>query len=86
MPLSGPIALILRLGAAPPCNARVLVERTVETYVAGYGHPDECAIALDILLRDLARLRILEPDLDRSITEVERYIDGLHRDLARRAA
>ena len=86
MALSGPIELVLRLGAAPRIGAIVLVEQAVDTYLAGYAHPDERAIALDILLRDLARLRIHEPDLDGFIGEVELYIDLLHRDLARQAA
>ncbi|KQS67418.1 hypothetical protein SAMN02799625_00462 [Methylobacterium sp. UNC300MFChir4.1] len=86
MALSGPIELVLRLGAVPRSGAIVLVEQAVDTYLAGYAHPEERAIALDILLRDLARLRIHEPDLDGFVGEVEHYIDLLHRDLARQAA
>ncbi|AIQ93883.1 hypothetical protein PQI07_05170 [Methylobacterium sp. 092160098-2] len=86
MSLPGPIELVLRLGIAPRIGAIGMVEQAVDAYLAGYAHPGERAIALDILLRDLARLRIHEPDLDPFIGEVEQYIDQLHRNLARQAA
>jgi hypothetical protein len=86
MSLSGPVLLVRRLGSVPRVGAIVMAEQAVDTYLAGYAHPDDRATALDIVLRDLARLRIIEPDLDRFITEVESYIDLLHRNLARQAA
>jgi hypothetical protein len=86
MSLPGPIELVLRLGATPRVGAIVMVEQAIDTYLAGYAHADDRAIALDILLRDLARLRIHEPDLDQFIGEVELYLDLLFRDLACQAA
>jgi hypothetical protein len=86
MSLSEPVELVRRLGISPRIGAIVMAEQAIDTYLAGYNRPDDRAIALDILLRDLARLRIQEAALDRFITEVESYIDLLHRDLARRAA
>ncbi len=86
MSLSEPVELVRRLGISPRIGAIVMAEQAIDTYLAGYSRPDDRAIALDILLRDLARLRIQEAALDRFITEVESYIDLLHRDLARRAA
>ncbi|MBE7204077.1 MAG: hypothetical protein INR70_40655 [Parafilimonas terrae] len=86
MSLSEPVELVRRLGATPRIGAIVMAEQAVDSYCAGYAHPDDRAIALDILLRDLARLRIQVPNLDAFIGEVESYIDLLHRDLARRAA
>ena len=67
-------------------GAAEMAEQAIDTYLDGCRRPDDRATALDILLRDLARLRLLEPDLDGFIGEVERYIDLLHRDLSRRAA
>jgi hypothetical protein len=84
--LSEPVELVRRLGDAPRIGAIVLAEKAIDAYLAGYCHPDDRAIALDILLRDLARLRVQEVALDRLIGEVEAHIDLLHRDLARRAA
>lgn len=86
MSLSEPVELVRRLGCAPRIGAIVMAEQAVDTYLAGYSHPDDRTIALVILLRDLARLRVQEAALDRFIGEVETYIDLLHRDLARRAA
>lgn len=86
MPLSEPVELVRRLGATPHIGALVMAEQAIGTYLAGYPRPDDRPIALDILLRDLARLRVQEPALDRFIGAVEGYIDLLHRDLARRAA
>ncbi|MEL6062896.1 MULTISPECIES: hypothetical protein [unclassified Methylobacterium] len=86
MSLSEPVELVRRLGAAPPVGAIVVVEQAVDLYIAGYARLDDRGVALDILLRDLARLRILEPDLDVFIAEVEGYIDLLHRQLTRQAA
>ena len=86
MSLSEPVELVRRLGISPRIGAIVMAEQAIDTYLTGYNRPDDRAIALDILLRDLARLRIQEAALDRFITEVESYIDLLHRDLARRAA
>jgi hypothetical protein len=86
MSLSEPVELVRRLGAAQRVGAIVMMEHAVDTYVAGYTRIGDRAVALDILLRDLARLRVQAPNLDRIIGEVESYIDLLHRDLARRAA
>ncbi len=86
MLLSEPVELVRRLGATPHIGALVMAEQAIGTYLAGYPRPDDRPIALDILLRDLARLRVQEPALDRFIGAVEGYIDLLHRDLARRAA
>jgi hypothetical protein len=86
MALSEPVELVRRLGAAQRVGAIVMAEQAVDTYVAGYARIDDRAIALDIVLRDLARLRVQAPGLDRFIGEVEGYIDLLHRDLARPAA
>ncbi|MCJ2097009.1 hypothetical protein MKK67_31515 [Methylobacterium sp. J-072] len=86
MALSEPVRAVRRLGSTAQIGAIVLAEQAIDTYLDGYGRPDDRAVALDILLRDLARLRFLEPDLDGFIGEVERYIDLLYRALARRAA
>lgn len=86
MSLSEPVELVRRLGAAPRIGAIVLAEQAIDTYVAGYTRLDDRGIALDILLRDLARLRLLEPDLDPFISEAESYIDLLHRTLSHQAA
>ncbi len=81
-----PVEEIRRLGAAGKIGAIVLAEQIVDTHLSGFGRPCDRPLALDALLRDLARLRRREPSLDGFITQVESYIDGLHRDLARRAA
>jgi hypothetical protein len=81
-----PIEEIHRLGAGAAIGAVVLAEQTVDVYAAGFAHPDDRTVALDALLRDLARLRRRDPGLDGFITEIETYIDGLHRELTRRAA
>lgn len=86
MPLSEPVEVVRRLGGAPRIGAIVMAEQAIDTYLAGYPRPDDRLIALDILLRDLARLRVQDPALDRFIGAVENYIDLLHRDPARRAA
>ncbi|SFL92134.1 hypothetical protein [Methylobacterium pseudosasicola] len=86
MALSEPVHVTRRLGTTAQVGAIVMAEQAIDTYLDGYGRPDDRAIALDILLRDLARLRFLEPDLDGFVGEVERYIDLLYRDLSRRAA
>jgi hypothetical protein len=86
MSLSEPVELVRRLGSTPRIGAIVMAEQAIDTYLAGYLRIDDRAIALDILLRDLARLRLQDAALDAFIGEVESYIDLLHRDLARRAA
>jgi hypothetical protein len=86
MSLSEPVELVRRLGATSRVGIIVMVEQSVDAYCAGYPGHDDRAIALDILLRDLARLRVQAPGLDCFIGEVENYIDLLHRDLAREAA
>ena len=67
MTLSDPVELVRRLGAAPRDGAIATVEQAVDAYGAGYHRPDDRSTALDILLRDLARLRVQEPALDRLI-------------------
>ena len=86
MSLSEPVELVRRLAAKPHVGAMNVIEQAINRYAAGYIRLDERGIALDILLRDLARLRTVEPDLDPFIAEVEGYIDSLHRQLTRRAA
>ncbi len=86
MSLSEPVALVRGLGGAPRMGVIVLAQQAVDTYVAGCTRMDERGTARDILLRDLARLRVQEPDLDPFIGAVEGHIDLLHRQLPRRAA
>jgi hypothetical protein len=86
MSLSEPVEFVRRLGSTPRIGAIVMAEQAIDTYLAGYLRIDDRAIALDILLRDLARLRLQDAALDAFIGEVESYIDLLHRDLTRRAA
>ena len=81
-----PVEEIRRLGSASAIGAIVLAEQVVDTHAAGFAAVAERSLALDALLRDLARLRRREPSLDGFITEIEGYIDTLHRDLARLAA
>ena len=86
MSLSEPVELVRRLGSAPRVGAIVLAKQAIDTYVAGYTQMDDRGIALDILLRDLARLRFQAPEFDAFISEIESYIDLLHRHLSRQAA
>ena len=86
MSLSEPVERVRCLTAASPDDAIALAKQAVDGYCAGYAHIDDRAVALDILLRDLARLRVQAPGLDDLIGTVEIYIDRLHRDLAPRAA
>ena len=86
MSLSEPVERLRRLGPTPDVGAIVLIEQAIDRYAAGYARLDERGIALDILLRDLARLRTVEPDRDAFIAQVENYIDSLHRQLTRQAA
>ncbi|MCJ2066990.1 hypothetical protein MKK63_30515 [Methylobacterium sp. J-088] len=86
MALSEPVERVRRLGPTPDVGALVMIEQAIDLYAAGYTHLDERRIALDILLRDLARLRTIEPDLDVFIAQVESYIDSLHCQLTRQAA
>lgn len=86
MPLSGAVREIHRLAVAGRIGAIVMAEQAVDRHVAVFRRPDDRAIALDILLRDLARLRTFEPGLDDFVAQVECYIDLLHRELAHRAA
>lgn len=81
-----PVEEIRRLAASGQIGAIVLAEQIVDTHVTGFANPHERSLAMDALLRDLARLRRREPKLDAFITDVEGYIDGLHRDLMRLAA
>ena len=86
MPLSEPVERVRRLGTASPDDAIVIAEQAVDRFCAGYARLDDRAVALDILLRDFARLRMQALGLDGLIGAVEIYIDRLHRDLARQAA
>ena len=86
MALSEPVHAVRRLGSAAQIGAIVMAEQAIDSYLDDCGRPGDRATALDILLRDLARLRFVEPDLDAFIGEVERYIDLLYRDLSRQAA
>lgn len=81
-----PIEEIGRLGAGAQVGGIASAEQVVDTYAAGFQNLDDRSLALDALLRDLARLRRREPALDGFITRVETHIDGLHRELTRRAA
>jgi hypothetical protein len=81
-----PIEAIRRLGAGPRTGALPLATQIVDAHAAAFAHPGDTTLALDAMLRDLARLRRRDPALDGFITQVETYIDALHRDLARRAA
>lgn len=81
-----PVEEIRRLGSATSNEAIVLAEQVVDRYAAGFAAMAERSLALDAVLRDLARLRRREPGLDGFITGVEGHIDALHRDLSRRAA
>lgn len=63
-------------------GAIVIAEHAIDTYAGGFDEPSR-VIALDTILRDLARLRIKAPTLDPFVSELERYIDGLHRELAK---
>jgi hypothetical protein len=86
MALSEPVELVRRLGGTPQIGAIVVAEQAVDAYLCSYGPEADRSTALDILLRDLARLRVQDSALDRFIGEVECYIDLLHRDLAPQAA
>ena len=86
MLLSEPVELVRRLGATPHIGALVMAEQAIGTYLAGYPRPDDRPIALDILLRDLARLRVQQPALDRLLGAVDGVIDLLHSVHARRPA
>ena len=59
-----------------------MVEQAVDVYAAAFDDREAHVIALDILLRELARFTVLEPNLSAFIAQIERYIDSLHRDLA----
>ena len=65
MSLSEPVELVRRLGAASQIGAIVMAEQAVDATAPIIRRPDDRAIALDILLRDLARLRV-QPALDAS--------------------
>lgn len=82
MQLAQPIRTIGRLGLEGRVGAIVQAEQAVDTFLAAFPG-DERPLALDILLRDAARLRDREPGLDEFLTEVERYIDLLFRDMTR---
>lgn len=86
MASSEPIREIRRRGCMPRIGAIVMAEQAVDTYADACPQAEGRAVALAILLRDLARPRLREPALDRFIADVESHIDPLHRDLSRRAA
>lgn len=81
-----PIDEIRCLGAGARNGAIALAEQFVDTHVAYFARTGDRSLALDALLRDLARLRRREPALDGFITDIETYIDRLHRQLILRAA
>ncbi|GJD56379.1 hypothetical protein [Methylobacterium dankookense] len=85
MQLAQPIRMIGRLGLEGRAGAIVQAEQAVDTFLAAFPG-DEQPLALDILLRDAARLRDREPGLDAFLTEVEHYIDLLFRDMTRAEA
>ncbi|MGU3539739.1 hypothetical protein [Methylobacterium sp. A54F] len=63
-----------------------LAEHAVEAYAKGFGTAADQSVALDILLRDLARLQGVAPHLSGFIRRVETVIDRLHPSVAPRAA
>lgn len=62
-------------------GAIVVAEQTIDAFAHGFDEKSR-VIALDSILRDLARLRIKGPMLDPFLSELERYIDWLQRKLA----
>lgn len=82
MQLAQPIRTIGRLALEGRAGAIVQAEQAVDSFLAAFPG-DEQPLALDILLRDAARLRDRAPELDGFLTEVERYIDILFRDMTR---
>jgi hypothetical protein len=78
----GLLRLIRALAEDDRVGAIGLAEHAVERHVTGFPKADQ-AIALDILLRDLACLQGFAPHLTGFISRVEGHIDRLHRGLAR---
>lgn len=62
-------------------GAIVLAEQAIDTFAESFDENTR-VVALDTILRDLARLRVQTPILDPFLTDLERYIDLLQRDLA----
>ncbi len=82
MQLAQPIRTIGRLGHEGRAGAIVQAEQAVDSFVSAFAGAER-PLALDILLRDAARLRDREPDLDPFLTEVEHYIDLLFQEMTR---
>jgi hypothetical protein len=85
-PLSPPIRAVRRLAGAAQIEAVKRAEAAVDDYVAGFRERGDRVIALDILLRNLARPRLRNPLLGALLDRLEAHIDHLHRGLARGAA
>ncbi|AWN41871.1 hypothetical protein [Methylobacterium durans] len=84
--LAQPIEAVRHVADGSRAWAVLEAEAAVDAYVSDFPEPGDKVIALDILLRDLARLRLRAPEFDAFLDAVEGHIDDLHRDLARRAA
>src|SRR3954452_5637362 len=75
------LRLIRALAEDDRVGAIGLAEHAVERHVTAFPKADQ-AIALDILLRDLACLQGFAPHLTGFISRVEGHIDRLHRSLS----
>ncbi|WP_132255044.1 hypothetical protein [Methylobacterium segetis] len=82
--LAQSIRALNRFAGEAPSGAILQAEAAVDAYVSDFHDRADKVVALDILLRDLARLRLRAPELDAFLDVVEGHIDDLHRDLARR--
>ncbi|XYD09120.1 hypothetical protein R1A27_00330 [Methylobacterium sp. NMS12] len=82
MPTRPILDLVRRHGRQNQPGAIVVVEQAVDVYAVAFKDRDARVVALDSLLRDLARLSALEPTLATFVERIERYVDDLHRDLA----
>ncbi|KAB1074475.1 hypothetical protein F6X51_07380 [Methylobacterium planeticum] len=76
----GLLRLIRALAEDDRVGAIGLAEHAVERHVTAFPKADQ-AVALDILLRDLACLQGFAPHLTGFISRVEGHIDRLHRSL-----
>ena len=61
-------------------GAIVVAENAIDTYARGFDEQSQ-VIALDAILRDLARMRTKAPTLEPFWSDLERYTDVLQRDL-----
>ena len=82
--LAQPVQALRHFAAEARAGAGPEAEAVVDAYVSDFHQVGDKVIALDILLRDLARLRLRAPELDAFLDAVEGHIDDLHRELARR--